>query len=68
MKKVEFVRVESKLNGFGIGKGVKYVFEGIREIIEKKYEEGYTYKGYVPVETRGTGDITVMELIFEKEK
>lgn len=67
MKKVEFVRVESKLNGFGIGKGVKYVFEDIREIIEKKYKEDYTYKGYVPVETRRTGDITVIDLIFEKE-
>ena len=67
MKKVEFVRVESKLNGFGIGKGVKYVFADIREIIEKKYKEDYAYKGYVPVETRGTGDITVIDLIFEKE-
>ena len=67
MKDVESVRVESKLNGFGIGKGVKYVFEDIREIIEKKYKEDYTYKGYVPVETRGTGDITVIDLIFEKE-
>ncbi len=66
-KQIKFIRVESSLKGFGIGKGVKYRFEGVRKIIELKAKEGFSYKGFVPIEQRGTGDITVMDLVFEKE-
>ena len=67
MENIIFVIVESKLKGFGVGKGVKHVFDNIEEIINEKLEDGYTYLGYVPVEFRGTGDMTKMKLIFKKE-
>ena len=68
LKKVVFVQVKSNLKGFGVGKGIKYIFEDVRNIILEKAKEGYTYKGYVPVEFRGTGDMTIMDLVFEKEE
>ncbi len=66
-KQIEFVRVKSSLKGFGVGKGVKYRFDETRKIIELKTKEGFSYRGFVPVEQRGTGDITIMDLVFEKE-
>ncbi len=67
-KQIEFVRIKSSLKGFGIGNGVKYRFEETREIIKTKAEEGFSYKGYVPIEQRGMGDTTIIDLVFEKEK
>lgn len=67
MKKVEFVRIESKMKGFGIGKGVKYIFDDFRDVITEKIEQGWDYAGYVPVVQRGTGDIEQIDLIFIKE-
>lgn len=68
MKKVEFVRLKSELYGYGFGKGAKYGFEGVEEIIRERIESGWNYCGYVPLETRGTGDIETMSLIFQKEE
>lgn len=68
MKKVEFVRLKSELIGFGFGKGTKYGFENVETIIKKRIEQGWEYCGYVPVQTRGTGDIETMSLIFQKEE
>lgn len=68
MKKVEFVRIKSHIDGFGLGKGVKYTFEDYREKIEEYLEKGWDYCGYVPVKQRGTGDIEEIDLIFTKEK
>ena len=67
MKKVEFVRLKSELYGYGFGKGAKYGFEGVEEIIRERIESGWNYCGYVPLETRGTGDIETMSLILQKE-
>lgn len=68
MKKVEFVRLKSELCGFGLGKGSKYSFGGVEETIKKRIESGWDYCGYVPVETRATGDIEMMSLVFQKEE
>ncbi len=68
MKKVEFVRLKSELCGYGFGKGTKYSFDGVEEVIKKRVESGWDYCGYVPVETRGTGDIEMMSLVFQKEE
>lgn len=68
MKEVEFVRIKSELSGYGFGKGTKYEFSGVEDIIKERIESGWEYCGYVPVETRGTGDIETMSLIFQKEK
>ena len=68
MKKVEFVTIQSKLNGYGLGKGVKYIFEDYQDIIKEKLEQGYEYKGFLPVEMRGTGEMEKIDLIFEKEE
>ena len=68
MKKVEFVRVRSSLSGSGLGKGTKYSFKGAEEIIKERIENGWSFEGYIPLETRGTGDIEMMSLIFQKEE
>ena len=68
MKKVEFVRVKSELCGYGLGKGTKYSFDGAEEIIEQRIQDGWSFEGYIPLETRGTGDIETMSLIFLKDE
>lgn len=68
MKKVEFVELRSELSGFGLGKGTRYTFDGVENIIKERIENGWDYCGYVPLETRGTGDIEVMSLIFQKDE
>ena len=67
MKKVEFVRVTSLLSGYGLGKGTKYTFHGVEEIVKGMIEAGWEYSGYVPIETRGTGDMETISLIFQME-
>lgn len=44
MKRIEFITIQSKVNGYGLGKGVKYIFENYRDIIKEKLEQGYEYK------------------------
>jgi hypothetical protein len=68
MKKVEFVRIKSELIGYGLGKGTKYGFDRVEEIIKERIENGWDYCGYVPIETRGTGDIETMSLVFQKNE
>lgn len=68
MKKVEFVRIKSELCGYGFGKGTRYSFHGVEQIIEERIKNGWSFEGYVPIETRGTGDIETMSLIFQKDE
>ena len=68
MKQIEFVRVKSQLSGYGLGKGTKYTFHEAEEIIKGMVEAGWEYTGYIPIETRGTGDIETMSLIFQRER
>lgn len=68
MKKVEFVRIHSDLSGFGFGKGTKYYFRGAEETIKEYIENGWSFEGYVPIQTRGTGDIETISLVFQKEE
>lgn len=68
MKKVEFVRVKSETSGFGLVKGVKYTFLDVEDIIRERIENGWSFQGYVPIVTRGIGDIEVMSLIFQKDE
>lgn len=68
MKKVEFVRVKSGLAGYGFGKGTKYSFGEVEDIIKERIRSGWEYCGYVPIETRGTGDIETMSLVFQREE
>lgn len=68
MKKVDFVRIKSETSGYGFGKGMKYSFEGVEEIIKERIEDGWSFEGYIPIETRATGDIETMSLIFQKEE
>ncbi len=68
MKKVSFVRVKSELTSLmGLGQGAKYEFH-VENIIADKLNDGWNYLGYVPVETRGNGNIETMSLIFEREE
>jgi hypothetical protein len=68
MKEVEFVNVSSDLCGYGLGKGTKYRFNGVQAVSQKRIQDGWEYCGFVPYETRGTGDIETMKLIFQREK
>ena len=67
MKQIKFIEIKSELDGWGGFKGSKYIFPDINETIEKMLKEGWSYLGYVPNETRGTGDIEKLSLIFQKE-
>lgn len=67
MKQVEFVQVSSELCGYGFCKGTRYRFEGIEEIIQERLEQGWSFCGYVPLETRGIGDIETLSLIFLRD-
>lgn len=67
MKKIEFVRVRSEVCGYGLGKGARYSFKEAEAIIKEYIENDWSFKGYIPIETRGTGDIETMSLIFQKD-
>lgn len=66
MKQVEFVHVSSELCGYGFGKGTKYGFEGVEELIRERLEAGWDYCGYVPIEIRGNGEVETISLVFQK--
>lgn len=68
MKRVEFVQLTSEMYGYGFGKGLKNSFVGIEETIKERIETGWEYCGYVPIVTRGTGDIETLSLIFQKDE
>mgnify|MGYP006923395342 CR=1 FL=1 len=68
MKKVEFVKLKSELDGYGPFKGSVYTFRGVEDIIKERVENGWEYLGYIPVQTRATGDIETMSLIFQKDE
>ncbi len=67
MKCVEFEHVSAEVTGYGLGKGLKNEFAGAEELIEKRIREGWDYQGYLPLTTRGTGEIETMSLVFVKE-
>ena len=67
MKKVEFVHINSEVNGYGLGKGMRFTFHNVEKVIRERITDGWEYLGYVPLETRGTGDIEKISLIFTKE-
>lgn len=68
MKKVEFVRVKSEASGYGLGFGFKSSFESIEGIIKERIMDGWSFEGYVPIETRGNGDIETLSLIFQRDE
>ena len=68
MKKVEFVRVKAELSGYGFGKGIKSSFDSVEEIIKERIMDGWSFEGYVPIETRGTGDIETLSLVFQRDE
>ena len=67
MKKVEFVQVKSGLCGYGLGTGTKYSFDGAEDAIRARIEAGWEFCGFIPLETRGTGDIETMSLVFQRD-
>ena len=67
MKKVEFVRIKSELSGYGPVKGKKYTFEGVEEAIRVRLEDGWDFCGYIPLDTRGVGDVETISLIFQRD-
>ena len=61
MKRVVFETVS--INGFFAGKLAIH-----REIIQHYANRGYSYKGFVPTKIEGYGNITEIDLVFEKEE
>ena len=45
----------------------KNITTGIENIIKDRLMDGWSFEGYVPVETRGIGDIETLSLIFQKD-
>lgn len=68
MKQVKFVRIKSTPSGYGFGKGMKYMFEDAELTIREHIESGWSFEGYIPIETRATGDIETMSLIFQRDE
>lgn len=68
MKQVEFEHVTSELCGWGLGKGNRYEFANVEEIITRRVQEGWTFQGYVPLTTRGTGEADSISLVFVREQ
>ena len=68
MKNVEFVQMKSVTEGYGMFKGSVYSFKGVEDVIRERIENGWEYLGYVPIQTRGTGDIETMSLIFQRDE
>lgn len=67
VKKVKFVKINAKISGYGLLRGVRYTFEGMEEEITKMVNDGWTYSGFVPISVRGDGGLCVIKLIFTKE-
>lgn len=67
MKRVEFEHINAEVTGYGFGKGLKNEFFGAEEVIQKRVRDGWNYQGYLPLTTRGTGEIEMMSLVFVKE-
>lgn len=67
MKRIEFVRIKFHLNGFGLAKGVYSKIEDYQDTITKYINDGWSYEGFIPVEQRGNGEISKIDLIFTKD-
>lgn len=64
----EFEQINSDYGTrFSLRTGVACDTEGHREIILRRAEDGWRYVGYFPVTQRGSGQIQVFDLIFERE-
>ena len=69
MKKVEFVQINSVISGWNpLYKGGKFTFEKIEETIRERIQDGWEYSGWVPLNTRSTGDVESISLIFQKDE
>lgn len=46
----------------------RFLTDDFRPVIERRAQEGWRYVGYIPAEQMGTGVISELDLIFEKEQ
>ena len=63
----EYETVNCTLGGWGVLGGNVIGTENYRAVIDRRAAEGWRYAGFVPTEQRGTGHISKLDLIFEKE-
>ena len=68
MKQVEFEQIKSVPVGYGMGKGMRYRFEEAELIIRRRIQAGWEFEGFVPLETRATGDVETYALVFVQEQ
>ena len=62
----EYERINSNYS-FGFA-GTEVRVTGYQEVIDRRAKEGWRYVGFLPAgQLRGSGFISAMDLIFEKE-
>lgn len=57
-----------EFTNWGLGAGNVYEIQEYREIIDRRGSQGWRYAGFIPSKQRGTGHISEIVLIFEKEE
>ena len=67
MYKYVYEKVSCDFGGFGMFDGKVIETDDYQTIIDTKAKEGYRYVGWVPTKQRGTGHISEIDLVFEKE-
>ena len=69
MLEYEFISLETEWGtGYSLFGGIRIDTDGHRDIIREKAEEGWRYVGWLPTTQRATGQIDVIDLIFERER
>ena len=67
-KQIEFVHLEAEDAGFSFGLGLEYSYQKAEEIILQRAADGWDYRGWLPADTRSTGELLSISLIFRKEE
>lgn len=60
MYQYKFLEIKAKVK-------IGFHFEGFKELIEEHASNGWRFVTAIPVESQGTGWISVLSLVFEKK-
>lgn len=64
----EYERVNMEFSAWGPIGGNEYRGTDHQEIIRLRAKQGWRYVGWIPAVQRGTGVISELDLVFEKEE
>ena len=68
MYRYEYERLSIDFSGWGPLGGNEYRSEMHRQIIDRRAKQGWRYVGYIPAAQRGTGHVSEIDLVFEKQE